>query len=414
MSTRDDVVDRRAAEWFSPAFTVDPYPTYAEARETPGLVRSVFGFWIATRAADVEFVLADRRFGKRNRETLTALRGSALLQEPVFQMTGRMIINLDQPDHARLRRLVNPAFVRPRMEALRPAVQRIVDGLIDRLYPRGRMDVIADFAYPIPVAVICDIVGIPDEARPVLRRLTDALVPSSEARVLTTRELREANDAAAEADAFFRRLCAGRRDGEETDLTGHLAACAHAGRLSGDELSANLMHLFMAGHETTVNFIGNAVLALHQHPDVLAGLRADPSGIERAVDELLRYDSSVQNIYRAALCDVRIGDVLVREGEVVLCMLGAANRDPAVFPDPDRLDINRPHVKPYSFGGGMHYCLGAGLVRVEAEVALATLIRRIPGLELRPEGRPDWKRNAQMRGLRSLPARWTVGSGQTV
>jgi cytochrome P450 len=402
------VHEEMVAEWFSPAFAENPYLTYSQARETPGLIRSVFGFWIATRAADVEFVLTDRRFGKRNRETLEALRGSAILKEPVYEMTGRMVINQDPPDHTRLRGLVNEAFQRTRMKALRPNIQQIVDDLLDGLLPLGRMDVVRDFAHPIPVAVICEILGIGKEHRPLFRRLTDALVPSSEAKVLTNAELREANRAALDAEAFFRSFCQARRDQGGQDVSSHLSRCAHGGRLSEAELSSNLILLFMAGHETTVNFLGNAVLTLHTYPAALAQLKADPASIPAAVEELLRYESSVQNIYRTALADVSVNGALVREGEMVLCMLGAANRDPAKYENAERLDICRRGSRHFSFGGGIHFCLGAALVRIEADIALSTLLRRIPNMELPDMANPQWKRNAQMRGLRTLPARWDV------
>jgi cytochrome P450 len=213
------------------------------------------------------------------------------------------------------------------------------------------------------------------------------------------------NEASAE---YFRRLFELRRRRPSDDLTTQLVQAEEAGsKLSNEELTANIMLLFGAGHETTVNLIGNGLLALHRHPDQLQLLRSNPSLTGNAIDELLRYDSSVQLTGRTTLEDVDdIGGIPMAKGRSVLCLLGAANRDPAVYPEPDRLDITRSDIRPLSFGGGIHYCLGAQLARIEGEIAIATLLRRLPTLRLDDPSRPDWRQTFVLRGLNKLPASW--------
>jgi cytochrome P450 len=206
---------------------------------------------------------------------------------------------------------------------------------------------------------------------------------------------------------YFQGLFEMRRRAPANDLITRLVQAEEEGdRLSNEELTANIILLFGAGHETTVNLIGNGLLALHRHPDQLQALKERPSLMANAVEELLRYDSSVQVTARTALEDVAVGGIEIGKGETVLCLLGAANRDPSVYPDPDRLDIARENVRPMSFGGGIHFCLGAQLARLEAEIAIATLLRRLPGLRLDNASEPDWRPAFVLRGLSRLPAHW--------
>jgi cytochrome P450 len=224
---------------------------------------------------------------------------------------------------------------------------------------------------------------------------------------LSRAELDAANAGSLAAQAYFRQLFELRRREPGDDLTTRLVQAEQEGnRLSNDELTANVILLFGAGHETTVNLIGNGLLALYQNPDQLALLREKPELMPNAVEEFLRYDSSVQTTGRAALEDVEVAGTVVRKGEAVLSLLGAANRDPAVYEYPDRLDITRQNVRPLSFGGGIHFCLGAQLARIEAEVAIASLMRRLPSLRLENLERPDWRQTFVLRGLKSLPASW--------
>jgi len=224
---------------------------------------------------------------------------------------------------------------------------------------------------------------------------------------LSRAEIDEANADNLASAEYFRALFELRRREPGDDLTTQLVRAEEEGsRLSNEELTANIILLFGAGHETTVNLIGNGLLALHRHLDQLRRLREEPSLTANAIEEFLRYDSSVQLTGRVALEDIVVGETWVPKGEGVLCLLGAANRDPSVYPDPDRLDITRQNIRPLSFGGGIHFCLGAQLARIEAEVAIATLLRRLPGLTLDDPEHPDWRPTFVLRGLNRLPASW--------
>jgi cytochrome P450 len=301
------------------------------------------------------------------------------------------------------------AFTARRVEDMRPRIQQIVDETLDRIAPQGHMDLIEDFAFRLPVTIICDMLGIPAEHREVFYtssrdggRLLDPVPLSAE-------EIAKANVGNAAAEMYFQQLFELRRRNPGDDLTTQLVQAEEDGsKLSNQELTANIILLFGAGHETTVNLIGNGLLALHRNPDQLALLKANPDLITNAIEEFLRYDSSVQLSGRVALQDIDdIGSKKIGKGETVLCLLGSANRDPAVYPDrPDHLDITRPNVKPLSFGGGIHFCLGAQLARIEAEVAIATLLRRLPELRLDDVENPEWRPTFVLRGLKKLPASW--------
>ena len=391
----------------SPEFIRNPYPYYHHLRTTDPVHRSPLGFFVASRHADVNLVLRDRRFGKDFVGRMTRRFGNEVLDEPVYRSMRHWMLQQDPPDHTRLRGLVVKAFTARRVEDMRPRIQQIVDEVLDRVAAQGHMDLIADFAFPLPVTVICDMLGIPAEDHAIFfsgartgGRLLDP-VP------LTRAEIDEANAGNLAAAEYFRGLFELRRRQPGDDLTTQLVQAEQEGsKLSNEELTANIILLFGAGHETTVNLIGNGLLALYRNPDQLRLLQSNPSLIANAIDEFLRYDSSVQLTGRTALEAVTVGGTDVAEGETVLCLLGAANRDPAVYPDPDRLDITRQNIRPMSFGGGIHFCLGAQLARIEGEVAIAMLLRRLPNLTLDDREHPDWRPTFVLRGLNSLPASW--------
>jgi cytochrome P450 len=393
----------------SPEFIRDPYPSYERLRSTDPMHVTPFGAFLASRHAEVSLVLRDKRFGKDFVDRTTRRYGPDVMEEPVFRSMRHWMLQQDPPDHTRLRGLVVKAFTARRVEDMRPRIQAIVDEMLDRIAPLGHMDLIEDFAFRLPVTIICDMLGIPPEHREVFYtssrnggRLLDP-VPLSPA------EIAQANTGTAAAQMYFQQLFELRRKNPGDDLTTQLVQAEEDGsKLSNEELTANIILLFGAGHETTVNLIGNGLLALHRNPDQLALLRANPALITNAIEEFLRYDSSVQMAGRVALEDIDdLGGKKIPKGESVLCLLGSANRDPAVYPDrPDRLDIVRPNVRPLSFGGGIHFCLGAQLARIEAEVAIATLLRRLPDLRLDDAKTPEWRPTFVLRGLKSLPASW--------
>src|SRR5271170_4364999 len=348
-----------------PEFIADPYPFYHRLRATDPMHLTPLGFYIASRHADVTEILRDKRFGKDFIGRMTRRSGPQILEEPVYRSMRHWMLQLDPPDHGRLRGLVVRAFTARRIEDMRPRIQEIVDGIIDRIEEQGRMDLIADFAFRLPVIVICDMLGIPEDDRQVFfissrgsGRLLD-LAP------LTPAEIAEQNGFNLAITDYFHRLFELRRRNPGDDLTSKLVQAEQDGdKLTNEELTANIILLFGAGHETTVNLIGNGLLALHRNSDQLRLLQNDPSLIVNAIEELLRYDSSVQVTGRTTLEDVdTIGGIALAKGQTVICLLGAANRDPAVYADPDRLDIKRADIRPLSFGGGIHYCLGAQLAR---------------------------------------------------
>jgi cytochrome P450 len=391
----------------SPEFIRNPYPHYHHLRATDPVHRSPLGFFVASRHDDVSLVLRDKRFGKDFIGRMTRRQGKEILDEPVYRSMRHWMLQQDPPDHTRLRGLVVKAFTARRVEDMRPRIQEIVDHTLDRVAPQGHMDLIADFAYRLPVTVICEMLGIPREEHEMFHSGSRASGRLLDPVPLSRAEIDEANAGYLASQEYFHALFELRRREPGNDLTTQLVRVEEEGsRLSNDELTANIILLFGAGHETTVNLIGNGLLALHRHPDQLRRLREDPSLTANAIEEFLRYDSSVQLTGRVALEDVMVGTTAIAKGDGVLCLLGAANRDPAVYSDPDRLDITRPNIRPLSFGGGIHFCLGAQLARIEAEVAIATLLRRLPGLTLDDAEHPTWRPTFVLRGLNRLPVRW--------
>jgi cytochrome P450 len=393
----------------SPEFIRNPYPHYERLRTTDPMHLSPLGVFVASRHAEASLVLRDKRFGKDYIERTKRRYGPQIMEQPIFRSMSHWMLQQDPPDHTRLRGLVVKAFTARRVEDMRPRIQQIVDQTLDRVAPQGHMDLIEDFAFRLPVTIICDMLGIPEEHREVFYtssrdggRILDP-VP------LTPAEIAEGNASNAMAQMYFQQLFELRRKSPGDDLTTQLVQAEEDGsKLSNEELTANIILLFGAGHETTVNLIGNGLLALHRNPDQLALLKAHPELISNAIEEFLRYDSSVQLSGRVALEDIEdLGGKKIPKGESVLCLLGSANHDPAVYPDrPDSLDITRPNVRPLSFGGGIHHCLGAQLARIEAEVAIATLLRRLPELKLDDTVNPEWRPTFVLRGLKRLPARW--------
>lgn len=393
----------------APEYIRDPYPFYERLRTTDPMHVSEHGMFIASRHAEASLVLRDKRFGKDYADRTMRRYGPQILQEPAFRSMGHWMLQADPPDHTRLRGLVVKAFTARRVEDMRPRIQQIVDETLDRIAPRGHMDLIEDFAFRLPITIICDMLGIPAEHRELFYagarnggRLLDPVPMSPE-------EIKTANANTLAGEMYFKQLFDLRRREPADDLITQLVQAEEDGsKLSNEELTANIILLFGAGHETTVNLIGNGLLALHRNPDQLALLKANPSLIGNAIEEFLRYDSSVQSTGRVTLEDIDdLGGKRITKGETVLCLLGSANRDPAVYPDrPDKLDITRPNVKPLSFGGGIHFCLGAQLARIEAEVAIATLLRRLPDLRLDDAENPKWRPTFVLRGLVELPASW--------
>lgn len=392
---------------FDPEFRANPYPLYHRLRaEDPVHWSSLAGRWVLSRHADCVVVLRDTaRFSADPykwdgfQEFLQTL-GSE--ESPLLRMQTSWMLMKDPPDHTRLRTIVTKAFTPRVAEGMRSRIQAIVDGLLDKVHAAGQMDLIADFAYPLPTMVICEMMGVPvadqEEFKTWTRDLARSLDP-----IVTTEIIEAANQATVSFSAYFRALIAKRRQNLQNDLLSGLIAAEEQGdRLNEEELVATAILLLGAGHETTMNLIGNGTLALLQNPEQLSRLQADPTLMQSAVEEFLRYDGSVQMTARTALVDVEMGGKTIPKGQQAIILLGAANRDPEVFPDPDRLDITRKDNKHIVFSYGIHHCLGAPLARVEAHVAFATLLRRMPNLRLATNDL-EWRETVTLRGLKALP-----------
>jgi cytochrome P450 len=393
----------------SPDFIRDPYPFYERLRVSDPMHITAHGAFLASRHAHVSLVLRDKRFGKDYVDRTIKRYGPKIMDEPIFASMKHWMLQQDPPDHTRLRSLVVKAFTARRVEDMRLRIQQVVDQTIDAIIDRGHMDLIEDFAFRLPVTIICDMLGIPEEHRETFYKSSRDGGRILDPVPLTAEEIAQANTGNALAKMYFEQLFELRRRNPGDDLTTQLVQAEEDGsKLTNEEMTANIILLFGAGHETTVNLIGNGLLALYRNPDQLALLKANPPLITNAIEEFLRYDSSVQLTGRTTLEDIEdLAGKPIPKGETVLCLLGSANRDPAVYPDrPDQLDITRPNVKPLSFGGGIHFCLGAQLARIEAEIAINTLLRRIPGLRIDDTENPQWRPTFVLRGLKHLPASW--------
>ena len=386
-----------------PAFVADPYPTYRRLLAEDPVHHSPMGFWVLTRYEDVVAALRDPRLAKEAIAAFVAARFGA----PMPAM-GLSMLDRDPPDHTRLRSLVSKAFTPRVVDGLRPRVQQIVDGLLDGVRDAGTMDLIEEFAYPIPVNVICEMLGVPVEdherfkgwSLDIARGLDSILLPPD-----SDVPKRSAAARTGLAD-YFRELIARRRVAPRADLLSGLIAAEEAGdKLSENELLATCILLLIAGHETTVNLIGNGTLALLRHPDQLRRLRDNPALIGSAIEELLRFDGPVQRTARIPSEDVVIDGRKIPKGEMVMPFIGAADRDPAQFPDPDRLDIGRADNRHIAFGWGIHFCLGAPLARVEGQIAINTLLQRLPELALATDT-PEFRQSLTLRGLKSLPVKF--------
>jgi cytochrome P450 len=391
---------------FLPEFRVDPYPSYRRLQTTrPVYFSPALRVWILSRYADAAAVLQDGRFSVDRRQStlfqhLQPFRG---LNSDFVDAISRSLLMLDPPDHTRLRRLVNKAFTPRVAESLRPRIQAVVDELLDAVEPRREMDLIHDFAYPLPVTVIAEMLGIPAADRDKFKEWSDTLVGLLDPMAASAGNgLVHVEEAYRALTTYLGEVAQQRRREPRDDLISALVAVEEQGdRLSETDLLALCGLILGAGHETTTNLIGNAVLALLRNPDERAQLQADPSLMAAAVEELLRYDSPVQLTDRVATVDCEIAGQPIRRGTVVLMLLGAANRDPAEFDAPDRLNFRRADAHHLSFSHGPHFCLGAALARAEAQIAIGTLLRRFPHFDGEREPK-HWKPSTVLRGPLSL------------
>ncbi len=392
----------------SPEIFSDPYPIYHQLREQdPVHWSEVWGCWVLTRYADVIAVLRDyRRFTNVGRiaSFLDQLPADVRAQiQPLYDNFTVGMPNTDPPEHTRVRGLVNTAFSARVVEGMRPRVQQIVDDLLDQAEGGGSMEVIGSFAYPLPAIVIAETLGVPAEDRDQFKAWSDDIVAFHGTGRPHSETIMKSTAALLETKAWLLRLIEARRKQPEDDLISALVAAEERGdMLSETELVATCITLLTAGHETTTGLVGNGLLALLRHPDQLRKLRENPALIGTAVEEFLRFDTSFLRAWRLTAEDVEIGGKQIPKGQTLSLMLGAANRDPAQFEDPDRLDITRDPNLHTSFGWGIHFCAGAPLARREAEIAFTTLLHRFPHLKLDEEG-VEWQQNNTFHNLKSLP-----------
>ncbi|MFD7135298.1 cytochrome P450 [Streptomyces sp. NPDC059894] len=398
------VDDLRFDPW-DPAFVADPYPAYAELRERGRVIRyEPTGQWLVPHHADVSALLRDRRLGRTYQHRFThedfGRTAPPAEHEPFHTLNDHGMLDLEPPDHTRIRRLVSKAFTPRTVERLKPYVERLAGELVDGLVAAGGGDLLTDVAEPLPVAVIAEMLGIPASERAPLRPWSAdicgmyELGPSQETA-------RRAVRASVEFSAYLRELIAARRKEPGEDLVSALIAAHDEGdRLTEQEMISTAVLLLNAGHEATVNATVNGWWALFRNPDQLAALRADHSLVPSAVEELMRYDTPLQLFERWVLDDIEIDGTTIPRGAEIAMLFGSANRDPSVFTAPDRLDLTRAENPHISFSAGIHYCIGAPLARIELAASMRALLERAPALTLAAE--PRRKPNFVIRGLEGL------------
>ena len=383
----------------SPALRADPYPAYEELRRKDPVHRMrLQNAWVLTDYADIDMVLRDNwRFGNAGRDFGYIPQVSML--------------DLDPPEHTRIRSLVSHGFTPRSVAALEPRIRETVAVLLDNAEAKGRFDLIEELAFPLPVIVIAEMLGVPPEDREQFNEWSNTVSLIVDP-LLNERQIRRVQQAVDEVFSYFEAVAEERRRNPQDDLVSALVTAEVDGeRLKRDDLLVNLLLVLVAGNETTRNLMGNGTLALLRHPDQLQRLRDDPALLNGAIDELLRFDSPVQLDNRIAREPVELRGKRIAPGQRVLCLLGAANRDPEAFPGGDRLDVGRSAGHHLAFGRGIHYCLGSPLARLEGRVAFEALLPRLGSLRLAEE--PRYRDQVTLRGLESLwlePAQRCPGS----
>jgi cytochrome P450 len=392
---------------FSPEFQADPYPIYQILR-TEDPIHQIKGFkfnqWFLSRYKDVYAVLNDARFKVDDLPERLADKALHLKQqgdfEPLIQTVSNWLFFLEPPNHTRLRSLVQKTFSTLKVEPLRPRIQAIVEHLIDQVEGK-QMDVMTELAAPLPAWVSSEMLGIPTGDRATLVEWAYTLFHVFD-QPLSLQDYQHINQVALQFKEYFGKLITDFRKNPQDNLISKLIQlCDQEGKLSEAELLGFLSMLFSVGQETTENLIGNGIFALLNHPEALESVKQNPHLMESALEELLRYDSPVQMISRTAIEPVEMDGKTIQKGDKVNLLLGAANRDPEKFPEPDRLNWNRQESSRLPFGSGIHYCLGAELARVQGQVALNTLIQRLPQLQLNPE-KAERRKNIVLRGFKVL------------
>src|SRR5579884_810454 len=390
---------------WDPAFIADPYPTYAQLRqEGRAHWYEPSRQWLIARYADVNALLRDRRLGRTYRHRFPhqefGREPPPAYQEPFHTLNNNGLLDLEPPDHSRIRRLVTKAFTPRRLELLTPTVERLASDLVTQLVQDGGGDLLTVVAEPLPVAVIATMLGVPEADRHLLRPWSAGITGMFELNP-TEESARRAVQASIEFSDYLRDLIRRRRTAPGEDLiTGLIAAHEQEDRLSEQEMISTCVLLLNAGHEATVNATTTGWWTLFQHPDQLQRLRNEPEILRSAIEELLRFDTPLQMFERWVLDDIEIGDTVISRGNELALLFGSGNREPERFCEPDRLDLTRPDNRHLSFGAGIHFCLGAPLARIELTASFGALLRQAPDLRLVSE--PRWKPGYIIRGLKEL------------
>jgi cytochrome P450 len=392
-------------ELYSTDAIQDPYPAYADLRREGDVVK-VAGIWHATSYKAVDGALRNPKFGRGHYDDVI-LR--ALGPGPLYESFRRWMLHMDPPDHTRLRGLVSHAFTPRSVEAMRGSIAAMVEQLMDAMATGAEADFITEFAYPLPVQVICELLGVPDEDHDEFRAWSTDVGRALQMDAATPEIIARGNTAVGGLDAYFRDLVASRRARpQDTFLDALIAAEDDGATLSDDELLATVVLLFFAGHETTVNLLGNGLFWLHANPSEWSKMVTNPSLVGDAVEESLRFDTPVQRVSRVALEDLDLCGTKIAKGEMLRILVGSAHRDAQQFADAETLDITRGDQRQLAFGSGAHFCLGSTLARLEANIAFDALVRRFPTLEVL-EPNPTWRPNRLLRGIDSLPIRLASG-----
>ena len=394
-------VSRVASRMYGRLFSANPYPLYKFLRTRYPLLRTPIGFWISTRYADCHSVLRDKRFLAFDLNALDSFPPDDGLKS-MREALQHAIVFRNPPDHTRLRRLMTTFFSPAVVNGLEPRIQHIADYLLDAVEARGSMVLIKDVAFPFPIDVLAEVMGADNTDKPMFRDWMRTLGVPLDPVISANDPGVEVRQAIADVRRYFADLAADRRAHPREDLISMMVAAENRGDLQTDEeLIFSAMFTLLAGHETTMNMIGNGMLALFRNPAAMAQLKSDPSLIESALDEFLRFDSPVQVTFRTASEDIELGGRTIPRREHVVVFLGAANRDPERFENPNKLDITRRENYHLSFAAGPHRCIGEVLAKVEGRIAFETILRRMPKLALADKN-PKWRPAMSLRGLQSL------------
>jgi cytochrome P450 len=383
----------------------NPYPMYKALREeAPVSWNELFEAWIFTRYADVDAILMDQRFSVDRSKAQTRFSEMIKQQQEEFGPFSQAptMLTSDPPEHTRLRRLVSKAFTPRAVENLRPRIREIIDTLLDSVSDRSEFDLVEEIAYPLPVIVIAEMLGVPPEDRADFKRWSDDVVATLGGPFTPQDVIQKARKSIEEFVEYLAEQIAERRTNPRDDLISGLIAAEDGGQvLSEQEIYSTTILLLIAGNETTTNLIGNAMQSLLENPDQMELLRNEPSLIPSAIEELLRYNGPVQATARVATTDIEVGGVTVKGGQMAMAVLGAANHDPAKYPDPEKLDLRRNPTDHMGFGDGIHFCIGAPLARAEAQIAFEELLKRYAVIEA--AGEPTFGGTFIIRGPKKLP-----------